>query len=153
MKTIKLISLFILLFSLSGFAQTNVSVKIRVEKQAMSTPMTPLYDMFFMNFYHTRPVNIEFDGNLLNMYYDNGSTFTKKNVTEVAREVEVYDDKLEYETIRYTNNENVSDTISLVYDHIVGSVELILPTKNSEGKSIGYTSYRHIARDGELAMK
>jgi hypothetical protein len=152
-RTIKLIALFILVFSLKGISQTKFPVEFRVEKQAMSTPMGLLEDMFFINYYYTKPVNIKFNGSILNMYYDNGGTFVKKNVTEVNRNTEYENNKLAIETILYTDNENSSDTISFVADYNVGYVQIILPTKNSKGEYLGYTSFRKFTKENALALK
>lgn len=153
MRTANLIVFFILTFCLSGFSQTKLPVEYRVEKQAMSTPMSPLEDMFFINYYDTKPVNIKFNGSMLNMYYDNGVTFIKKNVTEVNRNAEYDNKNLVLETIYYTDNTNVSDTITFVIDHAVGYIQLTLPTKNSKGEYLGYTCYKKFTKDEELAMK
>lgn len=153
MKTIKLIAFFSLCFCTIGFSQVKFPVKFRVEKQAMSTPMSSLEDMFFANPYNSKPVNINFDGSVLNMFYDNGATFVKKNVTEVNRNIEYDGDALSLATILYTDNTNVSDTISFVVDYSVGYVQLVLPTKNSKGENIGYTSYKKYTKEDALAMK
>lgn len=152
MRTINLIAFFTFLFCLAGFSQTELPVKFRVEKQSMSTPMSSLEEMFFGNSYYSKPINVKFDGSVLNMYYDNGSTFAKKNVTEVNRNAEYEDGALTLETILYTDNANASDTISLIVDHYVGYVQVVLPTKNSKGEYIGYTSYRKFTKESELAM-
>jgi len=135
------------------FSQTKLPLVYRVEKQAMSTPMSLLEDMFFTHYYDTKPVNINFNGSLLNLYYDNGTSFVKKNVTEVNRNAEYENNALTIETILYTDNSNASDTISLVIDHSVGYVQLVLPTKNSKGEYIGYTCYKKFMKGDELAMK
>jgi len=153
MKTIKLIALFTLLFGLNAFSQVKLPVEFRAEKQAMSTPMSLLEDVLFVNYYYAKPVSIKFDGSFLNMCYDNGSTFVKKNVTEVNRDTQYDNNKLISETILYIDNENVSDTISLVVDFNAGFVQIALPTKNSRGEYIGYTSYRRLAKENDLAMK
>lgn len=153
MKAIKLFILFTVFSCLTGFSQTKLPVKFRIEKQAMSTPMSSLEDIFFASYYISKPLNIRFDGSLLDMYYDNGAAFVKKNVTEVNRNTEYEDDNLVLETIRYTANDNVSDTISLVIDYSVGYVQIVLPTKNSKGDYIGYTSYRKFVKDNELALR
>jgi len=119
----------------------------------MSTPMTELEDIIFTNYYFSRPVNVKFDGSLLNMYFDNGETFIKKNVTEVNRDAEYEDGNLILETILYTDNTNVSDTISFVVDYSIGYVQVILPTKNSKGDNIGHTSYKKFVKGNELALK
>jgi hypothetical protein len=152
LRTIKLIVLFTLCFCLRGFSQTKLPVEFRVEKQAMSTPMSTLEDMFFINYYYAKPVNIKFNGSVLNMYYDNGATIAKKNVTEVNRDAEYEDNNLVLETILYTDNANVSDTISFVVDHAVGYIQITIPTKNTKGEYIGYTSYKKFAKEDELAM-
>jgi len=153
MKTINLIALLTLITCSVGFSQTKLPVKFRVDKQAMSTPMSSLEDMFFINPYYAKPVNINFDGSLLSMYFDNGSSFVKKNVTEVDRDMEFEKDNLTLETILYTDNQNASDTISFVVDHSVGYVQIILPTKNSKGENIGYTSYKKFIGEDDLALK
>lgn len=153
MKTIKLIALFSFLFCLNGFSQAKLPINFRVEKQAMSTPMSSLEDMFFAHPYLAKPVNVKFDGSILNLYYDNGSSFAKLNVTEVNRNKEYEDNNLVMETVLYTNNSNVSDTISLVVDYSIGYVQIVLPTKNSKGEYVGYTSYQKFTKDDQLAMK
>lgn len=153
MKTLKLVALFTFFICSIGFAQTKLPVEIRVEKQSMSTPMSAVEDIFFMNYYMAKPVNIKFDGSILNMYFDNGASFSKRNVTEIDRNAEYENDKLAIETILYTDNANVSDTISLVVDHSIGYVQLVLPTKNSKGDYIGYTSYKKFVTDNQLALK
>jgi hypothetical protein len=152
MKSIKLVILFTVLFCLSGFSQTKLSIAFRVEKQAMSTPMSSLEDAFFSNYYTSRPVNIKFDGTLLSMYYDNGSTFIKKYVTEINHQTEYEDDAMTLETILYVDNSNVSDTISYVVDHTVGCVQIILPTTNSKGEYVGYTCYKKFVKENQLAL-
>jgi len=127
-------------------------IEFRADKQAMSTPMSPLEDVLFVNYYYAKPVNIKFNGIVLNMYYDNGATFYKENVTEVNRNKEFDGDKLISETIFYTDNTNVSDTISFVVDYNAGFFQIAMPTKNSKGEYIGYTSYRKFAKE-EIAMK
>jgi hypothetical protein len=152
-RTVTLIAILSFILCSVGFSQTKISVDFRVEKQAMSTPMSVLEDMFFVHYYDTKPVNVEFNGSLLNMYYDNGATFVKKNVTEVGRNAEYEGNNLTLETILFTDNNNVSDTISLVVDHAVGYVQIVLPTKNSKGAYIGYTSFKKFAKGDDLALK
>jgi hypothetical protein len=153
MRTIKLIAFFTLVFCSIGYSQTKLPVNFRVEKQAMSTPMSLLEDVIFVHSYEAKPVNINFDGSLLNMYYDNGVTYTRKNVTEVNHDEEFENNNLALETILYTDNENVSDTISLVVDYTIGYVQIILPTKNSKGDNIGYTSFKKFVKGDELALR
>ena len=153
MRTIKLIVLFTVVFCLNGFSQTKFPIKFRAEKQAMSTPMTLMEDVIFTNYYYAKPVNIKFDESLLNMCYDDGSTFIKKNVTEVKHDKEYDDGSLMLETFQYTDNNNTSDTISYVIDYLAEYIQIVLPTTNSEGKYIGYTAYRKFITDGELALK
>jgi hypothetical protein len=152
MKTFYLITIATILFSISGFAQTsNAPVKFRVEKQAMSTPMTEIDDVFFMSYYYTKPVNVEFDGKMLNMYYDNGRTFTKRELTEIDRYSEMEDQNLAMETIIYVDNNNPSDTIMFVVDFNVSYMQVALPTQNASGEYIGYTSYRQFVDNSQLA--
>jgi len=152
MKTTIIIGLIMVVLGLNGFSQTRLPIQFRVEKQAMSTPMSPIDEMFFSNFYYAKPVNIKFDGKFLNMFYDNGTSFAKKNVNEVNRDSLMDDGKLISETILYTDNENASDTISFSVDYNAGFVQITTPAKNSKGESIGYTSYRKFVKENELAM-
>jgi hypothetical protein len=152
MKALKITILFALLFSLNGFSQNSLSVSLRVEKQAMSTPMTELEEVFFMNYYYARPMNIKFNGSLLNMYYDNGATFAKKEVEQVERFEEYDGSKLAMETFLYVDKQNPSDTISLIVDYNVKYIQVVLPTKNSKGEYIGYTSYRQFVNEEGLAL-
>lgn len=152
MKLFKLIILFTIIFSLNGLAQEIFPVSYRVEKQSMSTPMTSVEDIFCNSSYYTKPVNVKFDGSQLNMFYDNGATFTKRELTEVDVDAEYEDEDLIMKTIYYTDNNNVSDTILFVVDYDVAYIQVILPTKNSKGESIGYTSYRKFVNEEELAL-
>lgn len=149
-----LLLILILSLSLNGFAQLNLPVKYRVEKQSMSTPMSPIEDIFFLGSYYTKPINIDFDGNILLMKYDNGGVFTEKNVTEINRELESDDDEnIILETIYYTDNSNLTDTILFVADYEVGYLQLVLPIRNSQGEKIGYTSYKQYVEIHEVALK
>lgn len=153
MKAIKLIILFTVIFSLNGLAQGMFPVSYRIEKQSMSTPMTPVEDIFFGSSYYTKPVNVKFDGSLLNMHYDNGRTFVNKNVTKINNESYFEDDVLLMETFLYTDNENVSDTILFIVDYEVNYFQVVLTTKNSQGEKIGYTSYRKFVNEEDLTFK
>lgn len=153
MKVLKLIILIITLSGINGYAQTQLPIKYRVENQSMSTPMTTLDEIFFDSPYSTKPLNIQFDGSQINMYYDNGLIFSKLNVTKVDNDSEYEDGVLLSERFIYTDNSNVSDTILFVVDYTVGYVQLVLPTKNSKGDYWGYTSYRKFMPVNELASK
>lgn len=156
MRTIITIALFSFLFSLNGFSQAKMPIEFRVEKQSMSTPMTSLEEMFFGNLYYAKPVNVKFDGKTLAMNYDNGASFIKKEVSEVNRNAEYEDGNVIAETILYTDKANVSDTISLIVDYYAGCLQVVLPTKNSKGEYIGYTSYKNfdkkLVRENILAL-
>ena len=148
--------LFIIILSfflnINGFSQVQLPIEYRIEKQSMSTPMSVVEDIFFTSSYYTRPVNVKFDGAVLNLVYDNGATFTKRNVTKVNHEKEFEHAALSLETYYYTDNNNLSDTILMVIDYQVGYIQMILPTKNSKGEYIGYTSYRKFVKNDELAL-
>lgn len=152
MKRLTLVVLFIAVLSLQGFSQIKFPIEYRVEKQAMSTPMSLLEDVVFVHPYFTRPLNIQFDGSVLNMKYDNGEAFVNKNLTEVKKLTELDEDAIMFETFYYTDKSNVSDTIMFVVDHNIGYVEFVLPTKNSNGNNIGYTSYKKYVKDENLAL-
>jgi len=153
MRTIIFIAFFTLAFCSTGFSQTKLPVEFKVEKQSMCTPMSLLEDVLFTNYYVTRPVKVKFDGSLLNICYDNGATVVKKSVTEVKHNTEYEDQTLAQETILYTDKLNSSDTISLVIDHSIGYVQLIIPAKNSKGENIGYTSFKKFVKDDQLASR
>lgn len=153
MKTLITILLFTLLFNLKGYSQREFSLDYRVEKQAMSTPMTEVDEIFFMNYYYAKPVNVTFDGATLHLFYDNKATFTKRELTEVDSEVEKEDNRVIMETFVYTDNNNPTDTVLVILDHEVGYVQVVLPTKNSKGEYVGYTSYRQFIEKSNLALK
>lgn len=149
MKTRLLILTLIL--ATTAVAHAKLPVEFRVEKQALSTPMTDIDEVFFSNYFLTKPVNVKFDGNVLNLYYDNGTTFLKKELTEINREKHFEGEELAQEVIYYTDKNNASDTISYVIDYAVGYLQFIVPTKNSKGEPIGYTSYCKFNANNELA--
>lgn len=152
MKFLKLTLLLIVTLSLNGVAQNIFPVEFRVEKQSMSTPMTTLEESFFMHSYATRPVNIEFDGQLLNMYFDNKVSFVKEGVTPVDKEVETEGNDVLVEKYYFTLNSNASDTVMFVVDYEVPYFQVILPTKNSKGDYVGYTSYKEYIDTEKLAI-
>lgn len=150
--TINLIILFAIVFAFKGYSQDIFPIDYKIEKQAMSTPMTNLEEIFFNSSYHTRPINIKFDGSILNMHYDNGVTFINKQVVEVESNANFDEDE---ETIKrrfFTFNDNTTDTLIFVVDYEVNYVQIILPTQNSKGEKIGYTSYKKYVKKEELAM-
>jgi len=153
MRALTLIIIFVAILGFGVFSQAKLPIEIRVDKQSMSTPMSSLEEAFFMNSYYTKPVTIKFDGNVLNMYYDNGATYARKILTEVNKKEEKEDDALITENYSYTDNNNPSDTILLVVDHNVGYIQFVLPTKNTKGEYIGYTSYKKFVQETELALK
>jgi hypothetical protein len=152
----KFLTIFFVAFLLNtswGFAQVKFPVEYRVDKQSMSTPMTPLEDIIFLNSYHTRPLNVEFDGSRLQMFYDSRQLHLRKEVAMVNREVEEDDGELIFERYIYTDKNLASDTIQFVVDYEVGYVQLILPAKNSKGENIGYTSYRQFIKNDQLVLR
>jgi hypothetical protein len=148
-----LISLFTFIIFSTGYSQTKLRVEFRVDKQSMSTPMSFLEDAIFTNYFYSRPVNIKFNGSNLDMYYDNGETFIKKNVTEVAHNKEYDNDRVSFETILFTDKAIATDTITYIIDHSSGFVQIILPAKNSKGDNVGFTSFKKFTKGNELASR
>ncbi len=153
MKLKVLFILFSVLIAVSSFSQSHFPLEYRVEKQAMSIPMTPLYDVYFDNYFHARPVNVDFDGSVLKLLYDNGRVFSKKDVTKVDYIREEYKGELEYERFLFTDNVNPTDTILFLVDHLVNCYQVIIPDKNSKGENIGYKSYRHFVEEEKLVLR
>jgi len=98
-------------------------------------------------------MNVKFDGTTLDLYFDNGMTFAKKQVTEVRRNAESENNEVTLETILYVDNSNVSDTISYIVDHTASCVQIILPSKNSKGEYVGYTCYKQFIKENQLASR
>lgn len=151
MKITKLFILFIFVTSAS-FAQDLLPIKYRVEKQSMSIPMSDLEETYFESGYYSKPITVDFDGVVLNMFYDNQSTFIKKAVTEVQSNADFDEDEEFIKRHYYTMNDNVQDTIMFVVDYEISYVQLVLPTKNSKGEKVGYTSYKKYLGKEELAI-
>lgn len=152
MKFLK--TLFITFFILISInVNSQLPVKYRVEEQSMSTPMSILDDMFFSYYYYSKPINIIFDGSILNMYYDNNNTFLKKEVIKVDEDLSYDKDILVQEKYVYVSTDNKSDTILYIIDYEVKYIQIILPTKNSKNEYIGYTSYRKFIKIDLLSLK
>lgn len=152
MKVFKLTLIILFALSLKGYSQDVLPVKYRVEKQSMSVPMSPLEDVFFSGSYYSKPMNIDFNGESLKMYYDNNRTFLKKEVTKVDYEAEYDEDIVIFETSYFTYNDSPSDTIMFIVDHEVPYIQLVLPTKNASGEKVGYTSYKKYVSVKNLAL-
>ncbi len=144
--------LFTILFSSSGYSEDVLPVKYKIDKQAMSTPMTNLEEIFFNSSYYSRPINVTFDGEQLHMYYDNNVTFIKKQVIEVESNADFDEDEKIINRRFYTFNDNKSDTLMFLIDSEINYVQVVLPAKNSKGEKIGYTSYKKYMNIEELAM-
>jgi hypothetical protein len=153
MKALRITILFVLFFGLQGFSQVKLPIQFRVEKQSMSTPMSVLEDVLFANTFYTKPVNVHFDGFRLNLTYDNGATYVKKELVKVTKEEQFEDNMLAMETFIYTDSSNPSDTILFVVDHNVGYYQVILPSKNSKGEYYGYSSFKKFINEDNLALK
>ncbi|HKK81466.1 MAG TPA: hypothetical protein VJ909_04415 [Prolixibacteraceae bacterium] len=153
MKLKVLSILFFVSIAISSFSQSYFPVQYRVEKQAMSTPMTPLYDVFFDNYFHAKPVNVDLDNSVLKLIYDNGRVFAKKEITKVDYIREEYEGELEYERFFFTDNDNPTDTITFVVDHLVDCYNVIVPEKNSKGENIGYKSFRYFVDDDKFVLR
>ena len=119
----------------------------------MSTPMTPMEDVVFLKSFFTRPVNVEFNGSRLKLYYDNGEVLTRKEVVNVTKEVEYEKDAISLERFVYTDIKIVTDTIVFVVDYNIGYVQVILPAKNSKGENIGYTSFQQFVNQNQLVLR
>lgn len=152
MKLFALTILAIIIFSLDGHSQVQFPLEYRVEKQAMCTPMEPLEDVLFRHPYYAKPVTVHFDGENLKMLYDGGAAHLYKKISKVNYESEFEDDKLALEKIYYCDRNTATDTFLLVVDYSVGYVQFIVPTKDSTGENIGYTSYRKFMKTNELAL-
>lgn len=152
-KVTYLFILFAILFSFKSYSQDIFPVKYRVEKQAMSTPMSNIEEVFFNNPYYTRPINVKFDGKQLHLFYDNGASFIKKQVTEVESKADFDDDNQIIKRYFYTFNDNTTDTLMFVVDYEVSYVQIALPTKNTKGENVGYTSYKKYMEKEKLALK
>jgi hypothetical protein len=148
----KLKVLFLLLVT-AGTVNATLPVQFRTEKQAMSTPMSVLEEVLFTNYYYTKPINVSFDGIRLNLFFDNGKSFATKDVTKVEHQKLTDDDQLVQEITYYVDNRNTSDTIVYVVDHVAGFIQIALPTTNSKGEYIGYTSYRQFINVDQVASK
>lgn len=149
-------SFFLIILIIVGFlgqAQDLLPVEYRVTKQSMSIPLTPIREAVFIHRYAEKPLNVKFDGSLLSMKYDDQKVFKHETVSKVDEYIENSNGKLLYEQYFYTLNSNTSDTISLVIDHEIPYIQLILPSKDSRGVKTGYKSYRIFSNLKELAIK
>lgn len=126
--------LLILFLGLKINAQSPI--KFRVDKQAMSSPMTPTDEIFFGSSYNIKPVNVNFDGEILIITYDNGSIFKQMNLSLVNQK-----DFSDYERYFYIDPKMPSDTIIYESGYMIGYVKIILPTKRESDDYYGYTSY------------
>lgn len=145
MKIITKSLLFILFAIITINVNSQLPIKFRVDEQSMSTPMSSVEDIFFSHYYYTKPVNINFNGNILNMYYDNNYSFYKNNLIKVGEDISTSQEKY-----YFVPNNNNSDTIIYIVDYEVKYVQFILPTKKPNGEYIGYTSYRKFIKDESL---
>ena len=128
---------------MNSFSQSYFPVKYRIEKQSISTPMTPLYDVFFDNYFYIKPVNIYLNDSVLNILYDNEKVHISKKLTKIDYIRKEYNNELEYEYFFFIDNDILKDTILFIVDHLVDSYNIIFPVKNSKNKNIGYKSYRY----------
>ena len=81
-------------------------------------------------------INVNFDGEILIITYDNGSIFKQMNLSLVNQK-----DFSDYERYFYIDPKMPSDTIIYESGYMIGYVKIILPAKRESDDYYGYTSY------------
>lgn len=153
MKTIKL---FILLSVLcfSGYSQIINTIKFRPTEICVSTPDDG--ELFFLDFFNSKPVNVNFNGCSVNMVYDNGKSFLSRKVKSYTKTTEQDNDGSIDKYIIYAP---VNDTISSRYDSLQIIVDnrfryinyqIIVPSKDVYGDN--FVSYRQFDSQ-EIVLK
>jgi len=151
MKKYFLLLIFIII-GLNLKAQTNLPINFKSIDQSTAKPEED-GELYFMQYYIAQPINIYFDGSILNMYTDKGRTIIKTNVKSYTK-TEINDEELvEKWTLDVSKGDSITryDTIQIIIDHRFKwlQYQVILPTKDKYGEN--YTSYRKFSSD-ELAI-
>jgi hypothetical protein len=142
-KTILLLFLLLSMFCFSNTVITPITFK--ADKQCVTTPDNG--ELYFFNYFYTRPIEVYFDGLFLIINYaNNNSVFLKKKVKSFTKTIETYNEgNIEKWLIDISENEenkNRYDIIEIIIDHRFKIYQIILPTKDKYGEN--YTSYRKI---------
>ena len=143
MKTIKFIILLSIL-SISGFSQVITPIKFKATQMSVATPDDG--ELYFFDFFYSKPVNVNFNGNSINVSYDNGKIL-------ISRKIKSYIKTTEYENNapidKFIIYAPVNDTISSRYDSLQIIVDnrfkyinfqIIIPSKDVYGEN--FVSYR-----------
>ncbi|MCK9417152.1 hypothetical protein M0Q97_10900 [Candidatus Dojkabacteria bacterium] len=154
----KKITLLFLLFMISfiGLSQVNVPIKFRTTEQCATTPDEEDNELYFFDYWLSKPITVNFNGSVLNMYTDKGVTYLKKNIKTFDKKTD-YDNSNNINLEKWTlvaSSDSISryDTIQIIIDYRFKYIQyqIILPTKDVYGEN--YTSFRKFSSD-ELASK
>lgn len=153
MKTIKLFILLSIL-CLSGYSQVINPIKFRSTEICVTTPDDG--ELYFLDFFNSRPVNVNFNGNSVSMIYDNGKTFLSRKVKSYTKTIEQDNNGSIDKFIIYAP---VNDTIYSRYDSLQIIIDnrfayinyqIIVPSKDVYGDN--FVSYRQFDSQ-EIVLK
>lgn len=154
----KKITLLFLLFMISfiGLSQVNIPIKFRTTEQSVTTLDDEDNELYFFNYWSSKPITVNFNGYVLYMYTDKGATYLKKDIKSVDKKID-YDNSNNVNFEKWTliaKSDSVSryDTMQIIIDYRYKYIQyqVILPTKDKYGEN--YTSFRKFSSD-ELAIK
>lgn len=146
-KFFAIIACVLLSVSFNAYSQTNLPIKFKAKQQSTSDE-----EGWFSKYYFVKPMNIVFNGEQLYMYYDNNSTFLKKEVASYKRVVEIDEDSEnaqkamieKYILCLEDESQGTDSVVTIIVDHRYNTdyLEVILPKISETGEPEGLVAYR-----------
>lgn len=140
MKTIT--SILLLLVSLQGFTQTTLPIKFKANEDA-DVWIGKAWDYSYKTL--KNPINVEFDGNQLKMYYNSGKIFWETDIISYERKEKKNYDKLEKEAfILKFEDKGYIQYLVIEKSYAYGSVstQIKIPYVSDTGETMSYHYYQ-----------
>jgi hypothetical protein len=140
MKTF--ISILFILVSLQGFTQTELPIKFKANEDAVVW-IGKTWDYSYSPL--KNPINVEFDGKQLKMYYDSGKVFWETDIISYERKEKKNYDKLEKEAfILKIEDKGYVQYLVIEKSYSYGSIitKIKIPYVSDIGETMNYHYYQ-----------
>lgn len=141
-------NIFLLIFMvISVISVAQLPIKFKSVEQSSTIPEDG--ELYFINYYSVKPINVYFDGKIVIMKYDNGSVYLKRNVKsyEIKKIIEDNKQILIYNIdVSFGDEKTRNDSLKIIIDYRFSKIsqEIIIPTKDHYGEN--YTSFRRFIK-------
>lgn len=139
----KLLTLFMILISLTAFSQSSdIKIKFKANEEA-DVWIGKAWDYSYTKL--KNPINVEFDGEKLKMYYDSGKIFWEQDIISFEHKEKKNYDKLESEVyiLKIVKNELIQYVlIERTYSYGDITTKIKIPFVHDTGEIMSYHYYQ-----------